>query len=79
MVLFYPSAFIMALNYAGTFATVLVALLPICMAWRGRYVLGLSGAYQVPGGKMAMSAALVSSLIVVAIGILQEFHVLQFN
>ncbi|MAZ40298.1 MAG: tryptophan/tyrosine permease [Legionellales bacterium] len=75
IVLFYPTAFLMALNYAGTFTSILLTLLPVLMVWRGRYYLNLSGSYRVAGGKPAMLLALFASLAVVIIGALQELHI----
>jgi len=77
LVLFDPTIFLVALNYAGTFTSILLALLPALMVWRGRYILKLEGDYQVSGGKPAIYVALFIASIVVAIGILQEFHVIH--
>ena len=71
IVLFYPGAFIVAMTYAGIICVVLLALLPILMAWSGRYIKQLEpGAYQVFGGKLTLAAAFVVAaiLVVVAIG-----------
>lgn len=77
IVLFYPTIFMMALNYAGTFTSILLTLLPVLMIWRGRYVLKLSGPYQVMGGKPLIILAVLASITVVIIGALQEFHIVN--
>jgi tyrosine-specific transport protein len=74
IVLFYPSAFIKALNYAGTFCTILLALLPILMVWNGRYRKKIAHGYQLFGGKPALIVSLVFTIMVLILGILQEFH-----
>lgn len=50
---FYPQGFVVALSYAGFIVALLHGVLPVWMAWRGRYTLRLSGAqnYRVIGGK----------------------------
>lgn len=51
----YPHVFLIALNYAGGFGSaLLLGLLPIVMAWRGRYHLHLTGERQLPGGKVIL-------------------------
>lgn len=51
----YPHVFLIALNYAGGFGTaLLLGLLPIVMAWRGRYQLNLPGEHQLPGGRFTL-------------------------
>jgi len=77
IVLFYPTVFMKALNYAGTFTTTLLALLPALMVWRGRYVLKLSGAYRVFGGKPLILLGVLVSFIAVVVGVVQEFHIVN--
>lgn len=49
---FYPALFLTALNYAGAFgAVVLFGIIPVAMAWKGRYVEMRQGERLVPGGK----------------------------
>lgn len=67
VVVFYPGAFIHALAYAGILCIVLLVLLPISMAWRGRYKLNLDSQFKVPGGKLLLAA---TALIGVAMIIL---------
>ena len=50
-----PSIFLVALEYAGGFGSaLLLGLLPILMAWRGRYSLKLGGYQQLKGGKIVL-------------------------
>jgi len=51
----YPHVFLVALDYAGGFGSaLLLGLLPIVMAWRGRYHLNLTGERQLPGGRVLL-------------------------
>jgi len=66
----YSRAFFSALEYAGAFGVVtLLGLLPALMVWFGRYRRGYKSAFVVPGGKPALIAAMVVSLLVVLIEI----------
>ncbi len=77
LVLFYPGAFILALQYAGSFCIILLALLPIFMVWRGRYHLNIQADFRLPGGKPALSIALVLALVALVVGFLEEIHYLH--
>ncbi len=49
----YPHIFLIALDYAGGFGcAILLGLLPILMAWKGRYSLKFPFSPQLPGGKV---------------------------
>jgi tyrosine-specific transport protein len=62
----YPKAFLMALGYAGGFATVILfGVLPALMAWRGRYIMKIESEPILPGGKCSLIAIIVISGIVV--------------
>lgn len=63
-----PRAFLSALEFAGAFGVVtLLGLLPALMVWSGRYVKKLApkGAFRTPGGKPALAAAIVISILVI--------------
>jgi tyrosine-specific transport protein len=69
IVLFYPNAFIQALEYAGAYCVVLLILLPAWMAMRGRRRFQ-STQFRVPGGNVFLAgliafafAAIVYSLV----------------
>lgn len=65
-----PRAFLTALEYAGAFGVVtLLGLFPALMVWSGRYVkdLASSSTFRVPGGKIALLAVILISLIVIGI------------
>lgn len=67
IVLYYPGAYIHALNYAGLFCVILLLLLPVLMTVFGRH--RYSSRYQVPGGRatqwliIAVSAALLVNAV----------------
>jgi tyrosine-specific transport protein len=70
-----PRAFLSALEYAGAFGVVvLLGLFPALMAWSGRYYknLSLPDGYKVAGGKIALMAAIVFSLVIIAIEIMHK-------
>ncbi len=75
-VLFYPTAFLMALNYAGTFCSILLAILPGLMVWRGRYHLKIASGFRMPGGKPLLVFVLFISSIVASIGFGLELNLL---
>lgn len=51
----HPHIFLSALDYAGGYGcALLLGLLPILMVWSGRYRLGLSAEYALPGGKIML-------------------------
>jgi tyrosine-specific transport protein len=63
-----PRAFLSALEFAGAFGVVtLLGLLPALMVWSGRYVKKLApeSAFRAPGGKLALAAAIIISLLVI--------------
>ncbi|RDI41514.1 amino acid permease [Aquicella lusitana] len=69
IVLFYPSAFISALEYAGIYCIILLILLPAWMAWRGRYRKRIANGYRVPGGKALLAVLIIFSLVLIARGV----------
>lgn len=60
-----PRIFMIGLRYAGIFCAILLVLLPALMAWRGRYQQSMKGDYQVWGGRVALTFAILSSLFVI--------------
>lgn len=66
IVLFFPTAFMIALNYAGIWCASLLALLPALMAWSGRYHLAFTSPYQVMGGKRLLSLVIIAASIIIA-------------
>lgn len=61
-----PRAFISALQYAGVYGViVLLALLPACMVYRGRYHLGIESAYKAPGGKGTIYLTMLISIALI--------------
>lgn len=78
--LYDPRAFLNALEYAGAFGVVtLLGLLPVLMVWRGRYVQHRIGPYRTPGGKAALILALIISIFVIGLEILNKTGYLSFS
>ncbi|MFN0064885.1 MAG: amino acid permease [Chlamydiales bacterium] len=70
--LFFPKGFVLALQYAGIFVIILLALLPGCMVWKERYGPEtersfVESDYKVAGGRFGVLATIVFSLILLAI------------
>lgn len=65
IVLFYPHAFISALEYAGIYCVVLLILLPAVMAWRGRYHKHFTESFKVIGGKPLLVVLMILSAILI--------------
>ncbi len=65
IVLFFPNAFINALEYAGIYCIVLLILLPAWMTWMGRYRKHLARGYEFMGGKALLLFMMIFSLIMI--------------
>lgn len=75
IVLFYPGAFVAALNYAGIDCMVLLVILPAIMAWRGRYgKLITQEGYQVSGGKPLLIILVIVAIFIIIQGIVSSLH-----
>jgi tyrosine-specific transport protein len=74
IVIFLPSVFIKALEYAGLYCVLLQILLPTCMVWKGRYALSLSSSYRVAGGKTLLLILFCFSLFVIAKMLFNYWH-----
>lgn len=61
LVLFYPGAYIYALNYAGIFCVILLLLLPALMSLKGRKK--FTPIYSVPGGRLTPVIVIAFSLV----------------
>ncbi|MES2998937.1 MAG: aromatic amino acid transport family protein [Pseudomonadota bacterium] len=72
IVLFYPAAFMAALNYAGIWCASLLALLPALMAWSGRYRQQCRSPYRVAGGKILLSLVIIAAAIIIAHAIIVD-------
>lgn len=70
IVLFDPSIFIKALSYAGIVCMILLVMLPVAMAWSGRYIKQISADYRVQGGKLTLIFLFICALFVVGQGII---------
>lgn len=70
----YPQIFFKALSFAGGIcAMVLFGILPVCMAWIGRYMKNLTSNYHVSGGKPALVCAFLFSLFVILCELIRIF------
>lgn len=66
IVLFFPGAFIKALQYAGIYCVILLILLPAWMAWAGRYQRLFKGNFRLKGGKaLLVLLMLFGSLVII--------------
>lgn len=61
VVIYYPGAYIHALNYAGIFCVILLLLLPALMTVFGR--LKFTPRYKVPGGKFSQWIVILFSIV----------------
>lgn len=62
IVLFFPGVFVSALEYAGIDSVILLVLLPVWMAWTGRYHRHMANGFIVPGGKLLLVVLALFSL-----------------
>jgi tyrosine-specific transport protein len=61
----YPDGFIMALGYAGIFVAVLLGILPVLMAWSGRYCKKIATGYRPRIHRLTMVLILLFSLFLI--------------
>ncbi|MBV9575716.1 MAG: tryptophan/tyrosine permease [Gammaproteobacteria bacterium] len=72
IVLFYPKAFIQALEYAGIYCVILLILIPAWMAWRGRYHKQLAKGFKVAGGKALLVFLMIFSIAMIIWGLIDK-------
>jgi tyrosine-specific transport protein len=70
-VIFDPSIFIAALEYAGVFCVLLLILLPALMTWQIRKKKHDGEVYQVWGGKLIILLTLAISLVLLVVAFCQ--------
>src|SRR3990167_5175755 len=68
IVLLDPHIFIAALAHAGIYAIILLIVLPVLMAWRGRYHKKMEAGYQVFGGKLLLIGLMIISVFIIGQG-----------
>lgn len=68
----YPKLFLVGLKYAGICCVLLLCVLPVLMAWRGRYHCKLATGYQVCGGRWLLLLGLAASVYFLGIGIIYD-------
>ncbi len=76
IVLLYPAAFLICLNYAGIFCVILLALLPAMMAWRGRKIYGNTAVYRLTGGNFLLALIVLLSVAVIVFELLLDWDLL---
>jgi tyrosine-specific transport protein len=70
----YPEVFFKALSFAGGIcAMILFGLLPVAMAWVGRYKKRITSSYHVKGGKPALITAFAFALLVIGCEVVHIF------
>jgi tyrosine-specific transport protein len=70
VVLINPNIFIKALSYAGIDCIVLLVILPVAMAWFGRYIKQIPRSYQPYGGKTMLIVLLLCGIFIIGQGLL---------
>ncbi len=77
--LFYPQGFITALGYAAIALVILAIFLPVLMVWQQRKTIcqrdNLSDHYQVKGGSVALSLAVLAGVLIISAQLMQMFGV----
>lgn len=63
-----PYAFLHALEYAGAFGVItLLAIMPILMVWKGRYIQKRESKFKAPGNKAVLVLGLAVSILVIGL------------
>lgn len=76
--LFYPRAFLAALEYAGAFGVILLlGVLPILMVWHGRAKHQQESRFTTWGGKPALIVGLCFSLMIIALEVANQMGLLE--
>ncbi|MES2141753.1 MAG: aromatic amino acid transport family protein [Pseudomonadota bacterium] len=66
----FPNVFIQALSYAGVLCVILLILLPVMMAWSGRYIKKCATGYQVRGGKYLLISLLSIAIMLIIVSLI---------
>lgn len=69
VVIFYPSAFVVALNYAGLLCVILLVLFPVLLAWRAQQKMGTQCEWAWLGHKFTLGILTLVGLLLLALGI----------
>lgn len=75
--IYNPDGFTKAMDYAGTIISMLLLLLPVSMAWRGRYYLNHKSEIRLPGGKPALLFLAIMAVIIFSSEIINTFDLLS--
>jgi tyrosine-specific transport protein len=68
-----PGVFIKALHYAGIYCLILFVLVPVLLAWRGRYHVNYPAYYRLPGGKGLLIGLGVTGILGIGYSVYQVF------
>jgi len=71
-----PGGFMLALRYAGIFASILLLIYPVLMAWCRRYIRQDFCCYQVAGGKIGLAIAFVFGIGVILLDMANQLGLL---
>ena len=66
------TSFLLSLEYAGIFVSLLLGIVPICMIWRTRYILKLNSIYMVNCGKISLISGIIFFLFIIYATILNK-------
>jgi tyrosine-specific transport protein len=69
VVLMSPGIYLHALSYAGVLCVILLLLLPAAMAWRGRRVHAENKIHLVPGGNIALTLIMATSMVLLTLAV----------
>lgn len=70
--LYYPKGFMVALGYAGSLVAILLCLLPVAMAIKGRRADIARISYRAPGGWLTLCIVSVYALMVICTEVIQQ-------
>ncbi|MFZ3047378.1 MAG: aromatic amino acid transport family protein [Desulfatirhabdiaceae bacterium] len=73
---FIPDGFMLALSYAGIFASILLLVYPALMAWSSRYIRKDPCCYKVSGGKTGLVVAFIFGFGVILLEIANQLNFL---
>ncbi len=75
--IYFERAFLVALETSGGYGdTILNGIMPALMVWIGRYKMGYSGDYKLPGGKPLLFLIIVFFSIVLSYEVLSQFNLM---
>jgi len=70
----YPYAFMLALSYAGVFASILLIIFPIYILWYGRYIKKIKYKYIILNNKIILAIILYIAILIIFIDIIEKIY-----